>query len=202
MTIDNQELKVVSGGKQAQDTGTSYSALLRDQKFELAEEREELTNVEIRKPRAKEYFQVSRDEPMEACILWENKKAWIVQPELALQARGQIVFCLLYKAITEDGEIFLLPTKDPTMHEDRTGDDSLRHAIKLAQGSWVRIEWGKKFKYRVFMPENTGLRGDPKWPPLSISGLIEIVKKERWINSPTNQLLRKAAEKEVPSDDV
>jgi hypothetical protein len=204
MNTENPNFKVMDGGKQEQerdwDESLSYTHL-HDQSFNQAEDHEE-KEIKIRRPRAKEYFRVAQGEPGEACILWDDREAWLVRPDLALHVRGQIEFCKLYLAVNEDGEVFLLPLRDPQMHEDRPGEDSKRRAVRMAQEAWVRMEWGKKFKYRIFTPKNKDIKGDPKWPTLGLSDSVKMVKKERFIDSPDNRLLQKAAETEVSGDDV
>ncbi len=203
MTTENPNFKVVDGGKQEQawDETTSFSALLRDQNHTQAEE-QEITDIRVRRPRAKEFFRVAEGDPGEACILWDGREAWLVRPDLALQVRGQIEFCLLYLAVTEDGEVFFLPLRDGRLHEDRAGEESRRRAVKLAQESWVRIEWGKKFRYRIFVPRNAELKVTPAWPTLGKSELLKLAMRDHWIDSPTHPLLLKSAETEVQSDDV
>lgn len=184
------------------DDTVSYRAIMpRDQSFQQAEE-VEVTEIKIRRPRAKEYFRVAKREPGDACILWIDRDAWIVQPDIAMRIRGQIEFCHLYLACNEDGEVFLFPLRDPLMHEDKAGEESRRKAVLHAQKQWVRMEWGKKFKYRIFTPEHKELKGNPTWPSLSMADLIRSVKNERWIDSLSHPLLLKMAETELQGDDV
>jgi hypothetical protein len=204
MTTENIGLKVVGkpdeGQDQAWDETVSYSALVRDQRHLQAEETE-ITEVQIRRTRAKEYIQVAKGDPGEACILWEGRKAWMVRPDLALQIKGPIEFCHLYLAVNEDGEVFFLPLKDSRLHEGSPGDESRQRAIRLARETWVRCEWGQKFRYRIFVPKDASLKGDPAWPSLSTLELIKIAKKDRWIDSPIHPLLLKAAEMEISNND-
>jgi len=184
------------------DDTVSYRAIMtRDQSFLQAEEIE-VTEIKIRRPRAKEYFRVASIEPGDACILWDNREAWLVQPDIAMRIRGQIEFCQLFLACNEDGEVFLLPLRDPQMHEDKAGEESRRKAVMYAQKEWVRMEWSKKFRYKIFIPTNKELKGNPVWPSLSMADLVRTVKKDRWIDSLTHTLLLKLAETEVQSDDV
>lgn len=207
MSMDDQSIHFSNEEEEKQerdwDETVSYRAIMpRDQSFQQAEEIE-VTDIKIRRPRSKEFFRVATGtEPGDACILWDSRDAWLVQPDIALHIRGQIEFCQLYLACNEDGEIFLLPLRDPLMHEDKAGEESRRKAVMYAKKAWVRMEWSKKFKYKIFTPTNMEFKGNPVWPSSSLSDLVKAVKNDRWIDSLSHPLLQKMAETEVQSDNV
>jgi hypothetical protein len=144
--------------------------------------RKPFTQCPIRKPRAHEWFRVSRDLSIET-LLFEHKEEMsaefylpvgpVVQAELEGKHLRRV---RIYVWINRKGSLHIWPCKLPD-REGKTNDwdVSSAEACIAAQSHWTQIE-NTGGGWQAILAENDQLP-DPEWPPHSISQILRVAFK-------------------------
>ena len=103
-----------------------------------------LTTVPVKKPNPQAYVRVHPDEafrlPTAVFEMKEDKEIYLVARELWEELGGEIVFIMLYAAITRQGDPFIWPIRMPS--EDGRSNawhQSAHEAAQKAMEKWVRV---------------------------------------------------------------
>jgi hypothetical protein len=154
-----------------------------------------LTVVPNRKPYRQEFVRVHPDLGMRIDVavleVREERQTYLVDPNLWPELPGETVPKTLYTTITRQGVVLLWPVRLP----DETGrlDDwntAAHEAAKRAETHWVRVAANMALgSYDVW--EAVGQFPDPVWPDVTLTKLLEIAFRDRFINSLDHPVVRR-----------
>lgn len=153
-----------------------------------------LTTIPVRKPNRQEFVRVhpNADFRIETAVLElkEERETYLVDPSLWTEVPGELTPKVLFTTINRQGVLSLWPIRMPG--EDGRLDfwnQSALEAADMAQKSWVRVAANMSLgAYDVF--QATGDIPDPEWPQATLSEILEIAFKGRYIDSMEHPVIR------------
>lgn len=154
-----------------------------------------LLTVPVRKPNRQEFVRVHPDDAWRlqtaTLVTAEDRKTFLVAPQLWPLLPGDLVPTLLVTAINRQGVVFLWPLKLPSA-DGRASDwhVSALEAANLASSKWVKVVANMSLGgYDVF--EAQGELGEPEWPDVTFQKLIELAFKDGFIRDENHPVLRR-----------
>lgn len=154
-----------------------------------------LLTVPVKKPDKQTFYRIHPDPAyyVETAVLEikEDRETYLVDPGLRVELSTEIVFKVLFTAITKQGVLSLLPVRLPgTDGRLDEWNRSLMEAVERAKRKWIRISANMHLgAYEVF--EATANLPDPEWPQLSFKEILRLAFKDRFINTPDHPVIRK-----------
>jgi len=156
-----------------------------------------LTTVPVRKP-SKEWFVRSHSDPayrIETYVieLKEDSETYLVDRDLWPILMGESTFSprLLVTTQNKQGVVFLWPIRLPAAdgrHDDwsKSALEAANHAMK----GWVRVQANMSLgAYEVFAAAAN--LGDPEWSVPTLSEILRIAFKDRYIDNEHHPVLRR-----------
>jgi hypothetical protein len=159
--------------------------------------REIVSKIPVRKPARQEFYRVRVGEEWSlVTYAFEDKdtrEIYFVPPEMvrSVFALGELLTVKLVPAVTKQGVTLLIPAKLPSEGTSMTGwHETMLVAIERAKTSWIRVSADMALGgYRVFAA--VGDLGEPEFPDMSLSEMLEIAFKGRVIDSEDHPVFRK-----------
>ena len=156
-----------------------------------------LSTVPVRKP-SKEWFVRTHPDPkfhITTCVidLKEDSELYLVDPSLWETLAGESTFGprALITTINRQNVLYLWPIRLPDA--DGRIDDWNRSALEASQrakDAWVRVQSNRSLgAYQVY--EASYNQNDPTWDVPSLSELLRIAFKDKFINSDDHPILRR-----------
>jgi hypothetical protein len=153
-----------------------------------------LMTIPVRKPAKQEFVRVHPgiDFRLETAVLElkEERETYLVDPQLWGDIPGELTPKVLFTAINRQGVVTLWPIRMPG--EDGRLDmwnQSALEAAQMAQQHWVRVSSNMSLgAYEVF--QATGDIPEPEWPELSLSEILKVAFKGRYIESAEHPVIR------------
>lgn len=143
------------------------------------------TIIQVRKPGKQEFIRVNPDP--EYCLgtavleFKEESEVYLVEPSLWDGLPGELVPKILYVTVNRQGVPRLWPIRLPD--EDGKLDDWNRSALEaaeIAKERWVRVSSNRSAgMYEAHVA--TGDLPEPDWPDLTLTEILEIAFKGRFI---------------------
>jgi hypothetical protein len=117
--------------------------------------------------------------------------AYIVSPSLHECLAHECFPARLVLAMTRSNSLFLWRLKLPRVDgQSNHWNDAALVAAKLAETKWVRVASNMTAKcYDVF--EATGINVEPQWPDLTLTEILRLCFKDRFIDSLEHPFLRR-----------
>jgi hypothetical protein len=158
---------------------------------------EVLMRVPVRKPMKHEYFRVrTGSEHSFTTVLYEDKETrefYFVAPAMIpkLRAISDVFVAVLVQFMTKQRVLGIFPLKMPSDSSGRNGwQDTALAAAELAKTNWVRMQADMALAgYRLMKAK--GDLGEPEWPALSLSELLNVAFKDRVIGSEDHPIFNK-----------
>jgi hypothetical protein len=159
--------------------------------------REVVSKIPVRKPARHEFVRTHASDDMSLITyVFEDKdtrEIYFVPPEMtwSMFALGELLTVKLIPAVTKQGVALLIPAKLPNEGTAATGwHETMLVAIERAKKSWIRVSADMALgAYRVF--EAVGDLGEPDFPDLSLSQMLEIGFAGRVIDSEEHAVFKK-----------
>lgn len=153
-----------------------------------------LTVVRARKPNRQEFVRV-RPGPewrLETAAFEDKaqRETYLVDKCLWSDLSGEIQPVVLFLAINRQADVFLWPCKLPGS-DGRTNSwlDSALAAAQLAERVWVRLASNMSAGlYDTY--EASGELSDPEWPALSMTEILRLCFRDRYIKSLDHPVIR------------
>jgi len=171
------------GAEPIGDVFDNLDALRVDQSYGSGlKTRKPFTQCPIRKPRAHEWFRVSRDLVIET-MLFEHKEEMSAEWYLAIGSIAQAELdgkylrrVRIHVWINRKGALHIWPCKLPdTEGKTNDWDTSSAEACVTAQDHWTMIE-NTGGGWQAVVAENDQLP-DPEWPPHTMSQILRVAFK-------------------------
>ncbi|EMI17378.1 hypothetical protein RMSM_05692 [Rhodopirellula maiorica SM1] len=147
----------------------------------------QIVTLKVGKPSRMEFCRVHPSETyrLDTAIVEDkvNRESYLVASSLWPDLQDFITLVRLCVAVNRHGATFLWPAKLPDPN-GRAMDwhTSMLEAQELATKSWVRIQADMSAgSYTVFVA--TGVLPEPEWPELTLSELLKVAFKTRFIDS-------------------
>jgi hypothetical protein len=146
-----------------------------------------LTTIPCRKPHRHEFVRVrpGHEWRLETGVFEDkiHRENYLVEPSLWSELLGEIQPVCLFYAVTRQGDVMLWPVKLPgTDGKSNPWNESALAAAQLAETKWVRVAANMPGgMYDVF--EAAGELADPEWPDLSLTEILRLAFKDRFIQS-------------------
>ncbi len=153
-----------------------------------------LTTVPCRKPNRHEFVRVHPDEKNRfETVMFQDKitgEEYLVDLDLHEELSEEVYPVCLFTAITRQGDIFLWSVKltKEDGNSNPWNESSLKAAI-LAQSQWVRVASNRNAGY-YDTHKASGAISEPEWPDLSMTELINLCFKDRFISETDHPILR------------
>ena len=153
-----------------------------------------LTSVPIRKPNKTEFIQVHPERELSVATLKlkDEFEEWVIDADIAKHVPEHIVVKTVVHAVNTKGISFLWPLKVSTK-DGKTLDhwsETALIASKEARGKWIKVMSDPALGgYRCSMA--LGDLPEPKWPAESWEEVMNIAFRERFIDSPDHQVIRR-----------
>ena len=153
-----------------------------------------IVTVKVGKPVKMEFCRVHPDEAyrIDTAIVEDktNRESYLVAPALWPELPDFITLVRLCVAVNRHGTTFLWPAKLPDPNgRPMDWHTSMLEAQELAMKSWVRVQADMSAgSYAVF--EATGNLPEPEWTDLSLSELLKLAFKTRFIDSINHPFLQ------------
>jgi hypothetical protein len=161
--------------------------------------KEIVSKIPVRKPARHEFVRTSASEEM-ALVTYayedkETREIYFIAPDMvrSMFALGELRTVKLVPAVTKQGVALLIPAKLPSEGTAMTGwHETMLAAIERAKKTWIRMGADMALGgYRVFEAE--GDLGEPDFPDMSLSEMLEIGFKGRIIDSEDHPVYNKLA---------
>lgn len=154
-----------------------------------------LTTVPVRRPDPQWFFRTHPDDAytLEAASLElrDDREMYLVDPTLAAEIAEEVRPKLFVTSITRQGTLFLWPINLP--RADGRLDhwsQSAAEAAQRARTSWIRLVSNMSLgAYDVFEPQAE--LGEPTWPDLPFSKILEIAFRNHFIREVDHPAIRK-----------
>jgi len=154
-----------------------------------------ITVIQVRKPGKQDFIRVHADPNycLQTALLEfkDDGEVYLVDPSLWSELPGELIPKVLYLTINRQGVPRIWPIRLPD--EDGKLDDwnqSALEAAKIAKNAWVRVSSNRSAgMYETF--EAKGDRGDPEWPDLTFSEILEIAFRGKFIQDWEHPALRR-----------
>ena len=153
-----------------------------------------LTTVPCRKPSRHDFVRVhpGEDWRLETGAFEDriNRETYLVQRNLWAELAGEVYPVCLFKAINRQGDVFFWPVKLPGPDgRSNTWNDSALAAARLAESKWVRVAANMPAgMYDTF--EAAGELSEPTWPELSLTEILKLCFKDRFIETVDHPAIR------------
>ncbi len=158
--------------------------------------KKKLLRVPVKKPGRQDFFRVHPTEVASAIgIIEVDREMYIAAPRLIDEIRPLGGYpANLHLAITRSKVPILIPVRLPETDGTRNSwADSLEEAVNAAKGEWVCARANMDLGgYDLSIAESGGIP-DPVWPAESISELLGIAFKNRFIDREDHPVLLKLA---------
>jgi hypothetical protein len=172
-------------------------ASLMDQDFgKLSPVKKLIIKIPARKPNRHQWIRVHPKWKLEVHMFEDkdstDKDIYLVGPKALEALAGEWTLKILYPYMDKRGDVFFWPITLP----DENGawndwSESAYEAAQLAKKGWVRVASNKNVgAYDVFTPKNQEFE-DPHWPTYDLRKLINIAFKDRYINDPEHEIIKK-----------
>ncbi len=153
-----------------------------------------LTTVDVRKPKAQEWFRVHPDPAwrLQTTILQlkEERESYLIEPNLRIELWDEILPIVLYTAVTREGEVFLWPVRLPRDGRMDKFIETDLTAAKIAEVKWVRRYWVPELKsHKVLAAKN--LSENPVWPEAGFTELLKTAFRDRFIQDINDPVIKK-----------
>lgn len=154
-----------------------------------------LTTVPVRKPNKQDFIRIHPDPTyrLETAVLEfkEERETYLVAPALWSELPSELTPKVLFTAMNRQKVLFLWPIRLPG--EDGKIDDwnaSALEAATMAQQGWIRVSANMSLgAYEIYSA--SGELPEPEWPDYSLSQILEIAFKGRYINDLNHPALRR-----------
>lgn len=151
--------------------------------------------VPVRKPNRQEFVRTHPNPEfwLETCVLEfkEDRETYLVAPHLWGDLVGELIPKVLVPTQNRQGVLTLWPIRLPG--EDGKHDEwnaSALEAAQMAKTRWLRTASNMSLgAYDVYEAE--GDLPEPEWPDLSLSAIVNIAFKGRWIDSLDHPAIRR-----------
>ena len=146
-----------------------------------------LTVVQCRRPIRQEFVRIRSGEDwrLETGMFEDklNREFFLVQPHLWAELSGEVFPACLFLAVNRQGDAFLWPVKLPGIDgRSNSWNDSALAAARLAETKWIRVAANMPGgMYDVF--EAADELSEPTWPELSLTEILRLCFKDRFITS-------------------
>lgn len=153
-----------------------------------------LATVPCRKPRPQEFVRVRQgvDWRFETAVLEdkENREIYLVHRDLWNELASEIHPVCLFLAINRQGDVFVWAVKLPAVDgRSNAWNESAVAAAQLAESKWVRMTANMKAgMYDLF--EAAAELQEPEWPELSLSEILKLCFRDRYIESTDHSVIR------------
>ncbi|MFZ1934334.1 MAG: hypothetical protein WCB27_20580 [Thermoguttaceae bacterium] len=153
-----------------------------------------LTTVPCRKPNRHEFVRVRAGEEwsLETGVFEDkvNREIYLVQRDLWAELAGEVYPVCLFLAVNRQRDVFLWPAKLPGSDgRSNTWNESALAAALLAQSKWVRVAANMPGgMYDVY--EAAGELDEPAWPELSLSEILKLCFRDRFIRAADHPAIR------------
>lgn len=168
---------------------------LRLSQSDVSVTRKLLLTVPVRKPNRQEFVRVHPDEawrlPTWTLTAGDDRKTFLVAPDLWSQLPGELSSTLLVTAVTRQGVVFLWPLRLPSS-DGRVIEwhASALEAATIAQTSWVKVVANMGLgAYEVH--EAQAELPEPNWPDVDFQKLVELAFKDAYIRDEQHPVLRR-----------
>jgi hypothetical protein len=158
--------------------------------------KKKLLRVPVKKPGRQDFFRVHPTEATPAIgIIEVEREMYIAAPHLIDEIRPLGGYpAILHLAVTRSKVVFLIPVRLPEADGTRNSwAESLEEAVMAAKGEWVSARANMDlggYDLSIAEPE---IIPDPVWPSESISELVGIAFKNRFIDREDHPVLLKLA---------
>ena len=184
-----------AGGTSPKASLFDLDALRLTNPADTAVAKKHLLTVPVRKPNRQEFVRVHPEDAWRlqtaTLVTAEDRKTFLVAPELWPLLPGDLAPTLLVTAINRQGVVFLWPLKLPSS-DGRASDwhVSALEAANLASSKWVKVVANMSLGgYDVF--EAQGELDEPEWPDVTFLRLIELAFKDGFIRDENHPVLRR-----------
>jgi hypothetical protein len=153
-----------------------------------------LTVVPCHKPNRYDFVRVRPDEDwrLETGIFEDkaNREFYLVSRDLWSDLEGDIQSTCLFLAVTRQGNIFLWPVKLAGADgKTNAWNESSQAAARLAEESWIRLASNMNAGYYDTVVATVKLP-EPEWPDLSLTQILRLCFKTRFIESVDHPILQ------------
>jgi hypothetical protein len=154
-----------------------------------------LLTVPVRKPGRQDFIRVHSDPAfrLETAVLQfkEEGETFVVAPEVRHELSNELVFVVLFTAITRQGVVFLWPIRLPAL--DGRHDPWNRSALEIAPVAmtrWVRVASNRNLgAYEIY--EAIAALSEPEWPTESFEHILQVAFKDHYIDSVEHPAVRR-----------
>jgi hypothetical protein len=153
-----------------------------------------LTTVPVRKPNRHEFVRVRSGETwrLQTAVFEDRigRELFLVDRSLWAELAGEIYGVWLFLAINRQGDVFLWPVKLPASDgRSNSWNDSALAAANMAEARWIRLAANMAAgMYDTF--EAAGELSEPTWPELSLTDLLRLAFKDRFILAADHPVLK------------
>ena len=157
--------------------------------------RKVLTTIPVRRPDRQWFVRChpSSDMRIETAVIdmKEDRETFLVAPELWNELPGEVTPKVLVTSITKSGVLFLWPIRLPGAdgRHDQWNQSALE-AARMAETSWLRLAANMSLgAYETYVA--TGDLPDPEWPDKSLSDILKIAFRDRYVDSPEHAVIQR-----------
>jgi hypothetical protein len=154
-----------------------------------------LTAVPVRKPAKEWFFRVHPDPQywVDTYLieLNETNELYLVAPPMRQDLAGEPTLCRreLFLCCTRQHTPFFWPIGVPVKDgRPNSWVDSAREAAQIGTTAWIRLRSNQELK--AYQPDISYLPVEPVWPRLSVSALLRLAFKDKFITSWEHPILR------------
>lgn len=152
-----------------------------------------LTTIDVRKPRAQEWFRVNSDPTwqLQTVVLQvkDDGEIYLVHRDLRKDLWEEIVPVVLFTVVSRQGDPFLWPVRLP---KDGRIDKFIQTdlaAAKEAQTKWARRFWVPEIKsHKILAAKN--LTDNPVWPEVGFQELLKLAFQDRYITDLNHPVIK------------
>ncbi len=134
--------------------------------------------LNVQKPSRQAFVRVSHDPELRIRMalleLKEERETYAVTPAVAEAVPGEVKFCELRLAVTQQGTPFLWPVPlPPSDRADNTWSMTARTAAERAETAWVRMTANMSAQsYDVHIAQSSA--AEPIWPKKTLAELLQL----------------------------
>lgn len=154
-----------------------------------------LTTIPVRKPNKQDFIRVHPDPEfrLETAVLEfkEERETYLVAQELWSELPSELTPKVLFVAMNRQKVLFIWPVRLPG--EDGRHDEwnaSALEAAKIAEQHWVRVSANMSLGAYDIAQASVDLL-EPEWPDYTLSQILEIAFKGRFIKDLNHLALRR-----------